>query len=269
MDFLQFVKDNLNRASEIAMGNFGRVSSTVKGKDANAVLTETDLKIGKMIVENIKRNYPNHSIIDEEVGVVDNTSTFTWIIDPIDGTSNYAVGLPFFGTQIVLLEDNIPIVGGINLPYFKEIYLSEKGKGTSCNGKQVHVTEEKRLLSSLIFYGIDSHLEDVEFTNREIKVLGKIVNSIRNLRSTNSCYDGMMVAKGKVGGYLNQSMRIWDIAPLQIVVEEAGGVVTDFYGQKLDYKNHLKESNDNFTICAAPPILHSELQKIIHDSNTV
>lgn len=265
MDFLGFIKINLEKASEIAMSNFGKAPSTVKGNDANAVLTETDLEIGKMIVDNIKNNFPDHNIIDEETGVVDRKSNFTWIIDPIDGTSNFAAGLPFFGTQIALLKNDIPVVGGINLPFFKEIYLSEKGKGTFCNEEKLTVANEKNLLSALLSYGIDSHLGNPDFTDKEMKILGRLVNNIRNLRSTNSCYDGMMVARGKIGAYLNQSMRIWDIVPLQVVIEAAGGIVTDFYGEKPNYKNHLKRNEEHFTFCAAPPILHDKLQKIIHD----
>ena len=268
MEYKEFIFETLKEAAEIAKKNFGKVSGIVKKDDTNQVLTETDVMIGKNIVDRIKKAYPKHNVIDEETGVINNRSLFTWVIDPIDGTSHFISGLPFFGTQIALLKDDLPIVGGLNLPFFEEIYFAERSIGTFCNGKRIKVSNETELVSILASYGIDSHKEEPEFTIREMKVLGEIVSNIRNLRVTNSCYDAAMVASGKLGAYLHQSMKIWDIVPLQIVIEEAGGVVTDFYGRETNYKNHLNESEEHFTFCAASPILHKQLQEIIHKSIT-
>src|SRR3989338_4389960 len=157
MEYKEFIFETLKEAAEIAKKNFGKVTGIVKKDDTNQVLTETDVMIGKNIVDRIKKAYPKHNVIDEETGVINNRSLFTWIIDPIDGTSNFASGLPFFGTQIALLKDDIPITGGLNLPFFKEIYLAEKGRGYFCNGKKIKVTKETSLLPVLVSYGIDSH----------------------------------------------------------------------------------------------------------------
>lgn len=265
MDFLQFIKNNLDKASGIAMNNFGKVSSTVKGGDTNAVLTKTDLEIGELIIKNIRDNFPEHNIINEETGVVDKKSSFTWVIDPIDGTSNFAAGLPFFGVMLALMKDEQPLFSGISLPYFKEVYLAEKTKGAFCNGEKVEVTKEDNLLKVLVGYGIDSHRENPELTKKEATIFGELVLNIRNVRTTNSCFDELMLARGKYGGWLNQTLCIWDLVPVQLIIEEAGGKVTDFFGNKIDYKNHLQRTKENFTICAAPEVLHNKLQKIIRN----
>lgn len=263
MNYQDFVKSTLEDASKIAKRKFGKVSSSVKTEDNNQVLTETDLEIGKLLVNKIQKTYPKHNIIDEESGVVDNNSNYTWVVDPIDGTSNFALGIPMYGILLGLLENNSPIVGGIALPSSSEIYLAEKGKKAYCNNRKIRVSEENDLLNALIAYGIDGHQENPDLTKKECSVLAKIVLRIRNLRSSNSVYDYVMVAKGKYGAYLNQTSKIWDNVAAQVVIEEAGGTYTDFYGKPIDYSNPLSKVDKNYTYCAAAPQLHKQLQDII------
>jgi len=99
-------------------------------------------RLGKNLITKISQAFPEHNIIDEEVGVIDNNSNYTWVIDPIDGTSNFANGVPTYGIMLGLLENNIPIAGGIALPEFSEIYVAEKGTGAFCNGEKVQVSSE-------------------------------------------------------------------------------------------------------------------------------
>lgn len=267
--YSKFIAQTLEEASIIANRNFGKVSvvSTKKG-DNNQVLTQTDLEVGNLIVGKIKEAYPNHNIIDEEAGVIDKSSEYTWVVDPIDGTSNFANGVPLYGIMIGLLKSGVPIAGGIALPAFKEICSAEKGKGAFCNGEKIQVTKEKNLLSTLVAYGIDGHQENPEFTKDECALIAEIILKIRNLRDSGSCFDVVMVAKGKFGGYLNRTSKIWDNVALQILIEEAGGIYTDFFGQPIDYSNPLSKSNNNFTVCTAPPALHQQLQEIIHKARS-
>jgi myo-inositol-1(or 4)-monophosphatase len=259
-----FIGTLLKDVSAIAMSNFGKVAGVLKPGDNNQVLTETDLEIGRVIVDRIKRQYPEHNSIDEEAGVVDNGSAFTWVVDPIDGTSNFANGVPTFGVMIGLLENDTPIAGGIALPAFDEIYLAARGQGTTCNGKKIHITNETRLSNALVAYGIDGHQEDPAITENEVVLLGNIILGIRNLRSSNSVFDQAMVAKGKYGAALNRTSKIWDNVAQQIVIEEAGGVYTDFYGVPIDYSNPVSKVDANFTCCAASPELHKQLLQIIN-----
>lgn len=264
MQHNNFIIEVLEEASQIAKASFGKVSSITKKEDNNQVLTETDLTIGTFILNRIKKEFPGYNVIDEEAGVIENHSSFTWVIDPIDGTSNFASGVPTYGIMMGLLKDGLPLAGGIALPYFDEIYTAEKGMGTFCNGKKVQVTSEEKLSSTLVAYGIDGHKENPELTKKEGKILTEILLTIRNLRASNSCFDVVMVAKGSYGAYLNQTQKIWDNVAEHILIEEAGGKVTDFYGKPLRYDNPTLASNNNYTFCAAPPLLHEALQGIIH-----
>src|SRR6266567_936118 len=180
MNYQSFITTVLQEASEIANEKFGKVTGVTKGDDNNQVLTQADLTIGKFIIEEIKKEYPDYNIIDEEVGAVDNGSEFTWVVDPIDGTSNFASGVPTYGIMMGLLYNAQPIAGGFIIPPTNEIYLAEKGKGTFLNGKRVFVTKEKKLLNCLVAYGIDGHPEKPEVTRSEMKVLGEIIFQIRN-----------------------------------------------------------------------------------------
>ncbi len=266
MDYQPFITRTLEDAALIAKSNFGKVSSiSIKSGDNNQVLTETDLAVGKLIVQRIQQAYPDYNIIDEDAGVIDKQSQYTWVVDPIDGTSNFANGLATYGIMMGLLEESTAIAGGIILPAFDQLCVAQKGKGAFCNGEKISVTTETKLLSSLISYGVDGHQEDPEKTMKEMALLAKIVLNIRNLRTSNSAYDIVQTAMGKYGAFLNQTSKIWDNVALQPIIEEAGGVVTDFWGKPMDYSNALTKTQDNFTICAAAPELHKQLQHIIHD----
>jgi myo-inositol-1(or 4)-monophosphatase len=152
-----FIESILKHASQIANEKFGKVSGIVKAGDNNQVLTETDLEIGKYIVGQITDSFPEHNIIDEEAGVINNGSKLTWVVDPIDGTSNFANGVPTYGIMIGLLSEDRPVAGGIAIPAFDEIYVASKSTGATCNGERISVTEEPNLLNALVAYGIDGH----------------------------------------------------------------------------------------------------------------
>ncbi|MDD5146848.1 MAG: inositol monophosphatase [Candidatus Pacebacteria bacterium] len=263
MDYQNFIIESLKETSEIARSSLGKVGGVLKDGDSNQVVTETDLKIGKTIVEKIKRKFPDHNIIDEEAGAINNKSNLTWVIDPIDGTSNFAAGSPLYGIMIGLLENDIPIAGGFALPSFSEIYIAGRGKGSYCDGERISVSREKSLKNVLVAYGIDGYPEDPQITREECKLLAGIVLNIRSLRNSGGTFDTAMVARGKYGAHLNRTSKIWDNVAPQIIIEEAGGVYTDFFGNKIDYSNPFQRIQDNFTCLTGSPQLHSQLLDII------
>lgn len=268
MNHLSFIKNALENSSEIAKNYFGNISVETKSGDNNQVLTEADISIGKYIVAEIQKEFPTHNVIDEEAGVIDRNSVYTWVVDPIDGTSNFAAGLPTYGIMIGLLKRDeagteLPIAGGIALPAFNEIYLGGHETLATKNNQPITVSSESETKNILLAYGIDGHQEDPERTKKEAQTLGKIVLAIRNLRTTNSAYDMAHTCDGSYGMYLNQTTKIWDNVAMQAVIEAAGGICTDFYGQPLDYSAPLTKMNTNYTICAGAPSLHSQIQAII------
>ncbi len=265
MKYKEFITKALKESSEIANSYFGKVIGTTKSGDNNQVLTEADIAIGRKVISLIKDIYPKYNIIDEEIGVIDNGSEFTWVIDPIDGTSNFAKGVVTYGIIIGLLKDNVPIAGGVALPAFHEIYVAEKGSGTFCNNKKITIKKEGGLLSSLVAYGIDGHQENPSITKEECELLAKIVLGIRSLRVSGCIFDAMMVAKSNYGAFVGKTSKIWDHVGVQIVIEEAGGIYTNFYGKPMDYTNPLSKTEENYTWCMAESGLHQEIQKIIHN----
>ncbi len=264
MSFGDFIEKNLLDAGRISRESFGGVGSTVKKEDPNQVLTETDLKIGAALIAAITSTYPGHNIIDEEAGSIDRGSDYTWVIDPIDGTSNFANAVPTYGTLLGLLYEGVPVAGGMILPFFHDLYLAERGHGTRRNGQPVHVTRETALMNVLVGYGIDSRSKQPGQTRDELQTLGRIVNAIRNLRTSNSAFDAAMVIDGRYGACLNQQSKIWDNVAQHVLIEEAGGLYTDFFGQPIDYRHALQRAGDTFTWCAGAPTIHQQLQQLIH-----
>lgn len=264
MNFFSFLQSVLETASVIANRNFGKVKGVVKDFDNNQVLTDTDLEIGRFIISEIKKVYPEHNVIDEEAGIIDNNSNFTWVVDPIDGTSNFSAGIPEYGIMIGLLKGSTSVAGGIALPFYSEIVMAEKGRGTWFKNNRLAVIHEKKLLLTLVAYAIDGHQENPNMTIDECKTLAGIILGCRNLRASGSCYDVIQVAKGNYGGFLNRTSKIWDNVSTQIILEEAGAKYTDFFGKPMDYSRPLTRIGENFTMCAAVPILHRQLQEIIH-----
>lgn len=267
MQFRTFIHNELQEASQIALEHFGKVSAIEKGEDNNQILNLANLAVGKHILEEIKKAFPDHNIIDKETGVSKKNSDYTWVIDPIDGTNNFANGVPMFGIIIGLLYKDQPFAGGISLPYFSRIVSAEKGEGVFSNGEPIHVTEEKDLLKVLVAYHIDGHQDQPHITHEEMKKLSDIVLGIRNLRITETSYDATLVAHGNYGGYLNKTSNIWNNVAPQVIIEEAGGVYTDFYGKACDYTNPFEKVEENYTCCAAAPVLHQQLQTIIHKND--
>lgn len=264
MDYRVFLEQELKSAASTASGFFGKVSSAVKTGDNNQVLTDADIAIGKQLVAAVQAAYPDHNVIDEEAGGIDNGSRYTWVIDPIEATSNFAVGLPQYGIMIGLLDGGTPIAGGIIAPAYDKLYLAEKGKGATCNGKPIHATSEPELLNVLVSYGIDGHQEDPERTMNECRVMADIILGCRNMRNTGcEALDPMYVAEGRYGGRVNTTSKIWDNVAPQIIAEEAGAVWTSANGTPTDYSNPLSRIDQNFTFCVAAPVLHRQLQAII------
>lgn len=264
MDYREFLTHELKAAGQLSLQFFGKVSGVVKSNDSNQVLTEADMAIGAQLIEAIKKEYPGYNIIDEEAGVIDNGSRYTWVIDPIEATSNFAAGLPEYGIMVGLLDNAMPIAGGVIAPALDRLYLAEKGKGATRNGEPIHVTAEENLLNTLMAYGIDSHRDDSERTYEECRILADIVLSVRNMRNSGcEAIDPMYVAEGRYGGRINQTSKIWDNVAPQIIAEEAGALWTAPDGSPLDYSNPLTRAEQNFAYCTASPVLHSKLVAIL------
>ena len=273
MSYQAFLIDTLTAASQIAQDMFGHVRGTLKDSDSNQVLTEADLAISRLLLSRIQEHYPRHNVLDEEAGIIDHGSEYTWILDPIDGTSNFAAGVPTYGIMAGLLHGGQPIAGGIVLPAFHELYWAEHGQGAfrrvlsdaeiASEDARLTVSARPNLLATLVAYGLDGNQAEPDRTRDEGRLMAEITLNCQNLRNSNSCFDAVMVAQGKYGGSVNQHSGIWDNVAQHILIQEAGGLYTSLSGQPMDYTNPLNRLHQNYDWCAGPPALHAQLQSII------
>lgn len=235
-----------------------------KGDNSN-VVTAADTQSEEIIVRGIRKAYPSHSIISEEVGCDLRESPFVWIIDPLDGTSNYAAGLPWFGVLICVLKQNKPIVGVIYLPATGDLYTAQAGTGAFRNGQRLSVTREEHLENVLWAYGMDAGSSDEEAT-RNLLILAKLLRRTRNIRATNCLLDPAYTADGRLGGMLNQSTRLWDIAAPMLIVQEAGGLYTDSLGHPLELDVSCTAPNREYAVLAGAPALHRMVAQLVRDT---
>jgi myo-inositol-1(or 4)-monophosphatase len=257
------IKTALLEAGKILLDNFGKISEYSIKESQSSIVTKADIESEKKIIEIILEKFPDHNTLGEETGFQNRNSAFTWVIDPLDGTSNFAAGIPWFGVIICVLKNSIPEMAGCFLPVQNEIYFAEKEKGAFRNGEKIKVSSETELKNILAAYSLD-YSDEPGKTEREAKLIQQLVSRIRNLRSTNSLIDLCYTADGKLGACMNQTTKIWDIAAPGLIIEEAGGKVTDMQGKSFDFSLNADNYGRNFTILGANKVLHSELIKILN-----
>jgi len=254
--------DALKSSGQILIENFKKINKISIKQNQSHIVTKTDLESEKNIVSIIESKFPNHSIIAEETGFKIKNLEYLWIIDPIDGTSNFASQIPWFGILIGVLKNFKPIMAGIYLPYYDELYFAEKGKGSFLNGKRIFVTKETDLKNVLFSYSLDFS-EDKLKTEFETRIIKELIDDIRNLRATNSVVDFCYTADGRLGGFINQTTKIWDVVAATLIIEEAGGIITDIKGKPLNFKVNQSNYSRNFTIIGSNKILYPKVLELI------
>lgn len=252
----------LHAGSKILMKYFGNLSSYDVKENQSNIVTLADLESEREIVSIIEKQFSDHNILAEETGLKDKNSKYTWVIDPLDGTANFSVGLPSFGVLICLMEDSNPILGGAYLPYYRSLYYAERGKGATKNGKEIVVSNDDQLKNVLVSYSLD-YSENFSKIKYEVNIIEKIVQNVRNLRADNCLVDYCNTADGRLGASLNQTTKIWDIAAPSLIIEEAGGVVTDIKGKPICFDINKDNYTKNFTIVCSSPDLHPQIMELI------
>jgi myo-inositol-1(or 4)-monophosphatase len=252
----------LRAAGQVLLDNFGRTPKIKVKESDGSIVTETDIQSESMILDILDIHSEHFNIISEEFGFIQAGSEYTWIIDPIDGTSNFAAGLPWFGVIMALMKDKTPVQAGMYLPIEKQLYYAEKGKGAWRNDQPIRVTSAKKLKDTLLAYSFD-HSMDPGKTVSEMNLLGKIAANVRNIRSTNSLVDFCYVADGRIGAVINQTTKIWDIAGPSLIIREAGGSVCDIHKNELDFDVSAGAISRNYSIVASGQSVHHELLSLI------
>lgn len=256
----------LKASGEELLKHYGKpVNARVK-ESQSSIVTDADMKSDSLIMKMIMTKYPLHNIISEESGFTNNSSNYTWVIDPLDGTSNFASSLPWFGVLITLFENNNPIMGGAYLPIPDILYFAEEGKGAFKNGKRFSMAESTELKNSLIAFSVDYN-DDQVFLEKSIGIYKNIVKGSRNIRCTNSLVDFIYVAEGKFGGCINLFTRLWDISALGLIITEAGGDMVEINGEKIKFLLNNKIVDKNFSVIAGSKEIVKSLSIIIRESN--
>ena len=219
----------LKTAGTIARRHLGKVSYDLKGR-ANLV-TQADIACQQAILKIIRKNFPAHDFLAEENGLKNTGSPWKWVIDPIDGTTNFAHTMPHFSTSVALAYKNDIVLGGVYDVCADEMFLAQKGKGATLNGKKIHVSSVKKVENALLVTGFPYVRENrmPELLNR-FKHFILACHDIRRLGS--AALDMCWVAAGRFDGYWEDCLNPWDISAGKLILEEAGGKVTDFSGKK-------------------------------------
>ena len=250
--FLQVAKEAAIEAGKIVKGYYqSELELQGKGHYTNFA-TKADLESEAKVIEIIIKNFPEHNIIGEESGRVDNGSEYSWVIDPIDGTIPFVDGIPVFGVSVGLLKNSQPFVGVINMVGAGDIYWAEEGQGAFKNGEKIQVRKQSDLEKSTLAleFGhtgrdkkIENHFKPVIEKIRYAYVFGSAVRSLT------------LVAQGNLDGALI-SAYVWDFAAGAILVLEAGGKITNQKGEEADFTlNH-------FELLFSNNLIHDDLVRI-------
>ena len=227
---MKSISPNLNvmikaseKASKIIIRDFGELEKLqVSKKSPTDFVTNTDLKVEKIIIEELKKARPNFSFLSEESGAENNKDdNNTWIIDPIDGTVNFLHGIPHFAISIALKSNNEIVSGLIYDPIKDEMFFAEKNNGAFFNNHRIRVSK-KNNLNDCLFASNDKHQTKLEFPNR---------------KSGCAALDMAYVAAGRYDGYFQSNLNLWDIAAGIILIKEAGGILNDI---DLSITNNIK-----------------------------
>lgn len=245
-------------AGKILRDGFGK-NIQIDSKGVIDLVTEIDRKSEEYLVSAIQGLFPKHRIITEERGVVQGDDNQTWYIDPLDGTVNYAHGVPIFSVSIAYAEAGEVILGGVYDPMQDEYFCAERGKGSWMNGAPLKVSKQKSLDQSLLVTGFPYDIRTNPENNLDHYVaLSLCSRGVRRLGS--AAVDLAYIASGRFDGFWEVRIHSWDIAAGSLIVEEAGGKVTDVRGGP----DFLSPSP---SILATNGHIHAQMLDALHGEN--
>ena len=222
----EFAIETARRSGALLKENVGKVGR-IEFKGAVDIVTEVDRKSEELIMAAIGKTFPGHGILTEESPEVKQDSPYKWIIDPLDGTTNYSHGFPFFCVSIGFEEAGEVIFGAVYDPMLDELYTAEKGIGAALNGKKITVSAINDLGRGLLATGFPYDLRASKDNNLDFfSQFSLKAQAIR--RAGSAALDLCYIASGRFDGYWEMKLRPWDVAAGALIVEEAGGRVTDF-----------------------------------------
>lgn len=255
------LKETLINATEagarVLQHYFASKNLQISNKEGiNNLVTEADHASEKAIMETIRQQFPDHYILSEEAGEIVTGSEYKWIIDPIDGTVNYAHGIPICCVSIGIEHNGSMLMGSVFNPFLKEFYFAEKGAGATLNGELISVSAETEVAKACLVTGFPYTYPDMP--NGPLEVFSRFIRKgvpVRRLGS--AAMDLCWVAAGRFDGFYEHKLQAWDSAAGFLLVEEAGGKVTDFKGSYYSlYQPNILATNGK---------IHAEMLVAIND----
>ena len=210
------------------------------------VVTAADKESESVIIEMIRSKYPNHGIIAEESGVINEKSEWNWIIDPLDGTNNFSQGLPVFCVSIALEYKGETIVGVVYAAYLDELFYAIKGMGAFFNGKKISCSDKNNFSESVLATGVP--YDKLENSDNNLKEIGAVAPYVRGIRRMGSAaIDLAYVGGGFLDGYWELNLKHWDVAAGQLIALEGGAIIKSIRPDR------------NYSIMAASPLIYHDL----------
>ena len=251
---LNFAIETAREAGQILLEKFGRKIEISKKGDINLV-TEADIASEKHIIEKINTHYPKHSILAEESGdaVVIGNSKWKWVIDPLDGTTNFAHGYPCFCVTLALEHEGEIVVGVTYDPTRNELFASEKGSGATLNNKPIRVSETRQLKDALLVTGFPYDARERENFARHFTGFTHKSRGIR--RDGSAAIDMAYVACGRFDGFWEEGLHAWDVAAGVLFIEESGG--------RVSYYDDSPFSIYRPPMCASNNLIHAEMLEVL------
>ena len=241
---LAFANELADRAGEIGLSYFGGSFETRLKPDRTPV-TDADLEIEAAIREAVHAHFPGDGVLGEEGGL-DGGSARRWIVDPIDGTKNFADGIQIWSNLIAFAVEGEPMVGVVNFPSLDERYEASSGGGARLNGEPIHVSRADRISRSfVVFAGMEDWLDGPYATG-----VGGLIREARRNRGFGDAWGHCLVARGSADVMMELELATWDWAALQVLIDEAGGRITQFDGSPLVHGG---------TVLATNGVLHDEV----------
>ena len=248
---LEFIEKIAREAGRIAVeGGTHLTAGQIHAKGTPTdMVTEIDRRVEEFLVDAIRRRYPEHGIFGEETGRTAGSSTWCWVIDPIDGTTSFIHGFPYYSISIACRKEERTEAGVVYAPRLGELFRAERGRGAQLNGDTIHVSDCAELKSALMATGFACVRAGVRPDNLDL--MPELVRSIQGVRRCGSAaLDLCNVAAGRFDGYWEFCLNLYDVAAGALILQEAGGRVTDLAG-----RNRWPEAG----ICATNGLIHAEL----------
>jgi len=246
----------IRTAGAMALEDYYSLATEIEFKGNIDLVTKTDLRIEEYLKQQISSLHPGHDFLIEETDNELKDSNNLWIIDPLDGTTNFSHRFPLFAISIAYEKNKEIILGITYIPYLKELFWAEKGKGAFLNGRKIYTSVTSDISTSLIATGFPyDRWQEGDLYLKEFAAFMKKCQGIR--RAGAAVIDLCYTACGRLDGFFERKLKPWDTAAGSLILQEAGGLVTDYSGKPRHYSDS--------TIIASNKKLHSEMQKILAD----